>query len=106
MIGVLHSWAFFLACAAGAGVLYLFDQARKRDRVTSSTRCVCIHPRAMHDHFRPGTDCGKCDCGEFVPAVQRVRSLQPPPRDAVRTYPPFSVSAVDRMVDDTTRGAE
>lgn len=38
--------------------------------------------------------------------VHTVRSLQPPPRDAVRTYPPFSVSAVDRMVDDTTRGAE
>lgn len=31
-------------------------------------RCACGHPQDMHEHYRPGTDCGACGprgCGAF-----------------------------------------
>jgi len=30
--------------------------------------CACGHPEEMHEHYRPGTDCGACgsrSCGSF-----------------------------------------
>ena len=28
--------------------------------VHSRPECTCGHPHAMHEHLRPGSDCGKC----------------------------------------------
>ena len=33
--------------------------------------CTCGHPEEMHEHYRPGTDCGSCGargCDSFRPA--------------------------------------
>lgn len=33
------------------------------------TRCVCGHPGDVHEHYRPGTDCGACGrgmCPRFI----------------------------------------
>ena len=24
--------------------------------------CACTHDRTAHKHYRPGTDCGRCEC--------------------------------------------
>lgn len=29
-------------------------------RTSASTLCICGHPRAAHQHFRQGSDCGAC----------------------------------------------
>jgi hypothetical protein len=29
--------------------------------------CGCSHPRAVHEHYRPGSDCGLCPCGGWRP---------------------------------------
>jgi hypothetical protein len=34
-------------------------------------RCTCGHPEEMHEHYRPGSDCGQCgpqECAAFIPA--------------------------------------
>jgi hypothetical protein len=34
--------------------------------------CECGHPAEMHEHYRPGTDCGECGsalCPEFRAAL-------------------------------------
>lgn len=34
--------------------------------------CWCGHPREMHQHDRPGTDCPKCLCDQFSgPIIRR-----------------------------------
>ena len=33
--------------------------------MTSSTQCHCGHFADVHEHFRPGDDCGACRCGCF-----------------------------------------
>lgn len=43
-------------------------------------RCVCGHLREIHEHYRPGTDCGaepRQHCTKFRPArfVDRLRYL-------------------------------
>jgi hypothetical protein len=38
--------------------------------------CACGHPKAAHEHYRLGTDCGACgaaECEEFRPAGGPVR---------------------------------
>jgi hypothetical protein len=30
--------------------------------------CHCSHPEQAHRHYRPGTDCGQCQCPRFRPA--------------------------------------
>jgi hypothetical protein len=41
--------------------------------------CQCTHPRQAHRHYRPGTDCGQCQCPRFRPADwdQAMKELQP-----------------------------
>ncbi|MBC3193466.1 hypothetical protein H7X46_20605 [Pseudonocardia sp. C8] len=37
---------------------------------TGQRLCACGHPEEMHEHYRPGTDCGSCGaraCGAFRP---------------------------------------
>ncbi len=37
-----------------------------RDPLESDARCAaCSHERAVHEHCRPGTDCGLCACDRF-----------------------------------------
>ncbi|WP_143424912.1 hypothetical protein [Geodermatophilus pulveris] len=42
-----------------------------------SPRCAaCRHERAVHEHCRAGTDCGRCDCAAYrVSFAAVVRSL-------------------------------
>jgi hypothetical protein len=35
--------------------------------------CMCGHLKAVHEHYRPGFDCGKCDCGHYETARGRRR---------------------------------
>ena len=40
--------------------------------------CACGHPRAAHEHYRRGTDCGACGaagCEEFRPVGGPVRRV-------------------------------
>jgi len=37
------------------------DRLRFRAQVRAmAARCRCTCPRSAHDHYRPGTDCGRC----------------------------------------------
>jgi hypothetical protein len=39
--------------------------------------CECGHPAEMHEHYRPGTDCGACGsqvCPRFRPAAEGASS--------------------------------
>lgn len=36
-----------------------------RRRQTACRRCP--HPYAAHGYYRPGSDCGLCECGQFKP---------------------------------------
>jgi hypothetical protein len=33
--------------------------------VRNNRVCKCGHDRAAHTHYRPGRDCGLCDCNRF-----------------------------------------
>jgi hypothetical protein len=35
--------------------------------------CMCGHPKTVHEHWRPGFDCGKCDCRHYETAHGAVR---------------------------------
>jgi hypothetical protein len=41
--------------------------------------CRCSHPEQAHRHYRPGSDCGQCQCPRFRPADwdQAMKELQP-----------------------------
>ena len=44
-----------------------------RDPLESDARCAaCSHERAVHEHCRPGTDCGLCACDRFRSSVRDV----------------------------------
>jgi hypothetical protein len=33
--------------------------------------CMCGHLKAVHERYRPGLDCGKCDCRHYETARER-----------------------------------
>jgi hypothetical protein len=35
------------------------------------SHCRCGHAVETHEHYRPGRDCGACDCRRFAAADQR-----------------------------------
>jgi hypothetical protein len=41
--------------------------------------CHCSHLERAHRHYRPGSDCGQCQCPRFRPADwdQAMKELQP-----------------------------
>jgi hypothetical protein len=41
--------------------------------MSKTATCRCGHTAAAHQHYRPGTDCGLCDC----PAFRRRLSILP-----------------------------
>ncbi len=44
-----------------------------RDPLESDVPCAaCAHERAVHEHCRPGTDCGLCGCDRFRHSVRDV----------------------------------
>jgi hypothetical protein len=52
-------------------------------RLTRARRvpvCMCGHPKTVHQHWRPGLDCGigKCDCRHYESARQGPRPEPPP----------------------------
>ncbi|MGY1641607.1 hypothetical protein ACI782_10805 [Geodermatophilus sp. SYSU D00703] len=41
------------------------------DPADDTPRCAtCAHPRAVHEHNRPGTDCGRCGCDRYRLSVR------------------------------------
>ena len=32
---------------------------------TETAVCVCGHVKDAHEHYRPGSDCGLCDCPRY-----------------------------------------
>ncbi len=53
--------------------------------IDSLSPCAaCAHERAVHEHCRPGTDCGLCGCDRFRLSVRAVLAgLMPRRRTAV-----------------------
>jgi hypothetical protein len=39
----------------------------------SAPVCMCGHLKAVHEHYRPGLDCGKCDCRHYETSPGAVR---------------------------------
>lgn len=49
--------------------------------------CACGHPEDMHEHYRPGSDCGSCGartCGSFRPAGESEAAPRNPLRKLLR----------------------
>lgn len=52
------------------------DRRRPTPPLTVVQPCTCGHPRAAHDHYRTGRDCGACGaegCADFRPVGGPVR---------------------------------
>lgn len=50
--------AVLVVAVVGEVIAQLVSQARL-------PLCSCGHPRAAHEHYRPGADCSQCPCREF-----------------------------------------
>lgn len=47
---------------------------------TDAATCLCGHPEEMHEHYRPGDDCGSCGpeaCSSFRPPAERSPRRRP-----------------------------
>lgn len=49
--------------------------ARGTQPAATDAPCTCGHPKAGHEHYRPGADCGTCGrdvCRAYTPARARL----------------------------------